>query len=338
MFSNSPVWRQSRKWLSSRLDPTSYFLLRHPDRYLDLSQLARGLREVFPHPRLYFMIVLPGSLHIARLACQFVPADVRLVAILTGVDSWEEAWARAQLKPAWILKTRFKYRHHEILNLLLREIHQPFGITDYDCFVFRSDYLRAIERIDSRTSAQVFFANRNDVLDFWVPETFLLGLNQPVLAELMRRYRVGANQIQWDDLSTAAQARLAMLGIGPDQRPETHKPAIDTLRALLTLAVADGYPYEFVARHTVQKYLADDVFHIGASAIPRQILENGDPAPWGSYFWIRRLEQIDDPALRSRYLEQFGFGSSEYVLSRFADRPNPEILKFVDNLAAGIVP
>ena len=216
MFSKSRLWRRSRRWLTSRLDPTSYFLLRHPDRCLDFRQLARGLREVVPHPRLYFMIVLPGSLHIVHLACQFVPADVRLVLILTGVDAWEEAWARAHLKPAWILKVRFSYRHHEVLNLLLREIPQPFGITDYDCFVFRPEYLRAIEAIDPRTSAQVFFANHNDILDIWVPETFLLGLNQPVLAELMSRYRVGTNQIHWDDLSTAAQERLATLGIGPN--------------------------------------------------------------------------------------------------------------------------
>jgi hypothetical protein len=284
------------------------------------------------------MIVLPGSLHIAHLACQFVPADVRLVVILTGVDAWEETWARDHLKPAWILKARFKYRHHELLNLLLREIHQPFGITDYDCFVFRPEYLRAIEAISPKTSAQVYFANHNDRLDIWIPETFLLGLNQPVLAELMSKYRVGANQIRWDDLPTPAQERLATLGIGPNQRPETYKPDIDTLRVLLILAVADGYPYEFVTRHTVHKYLTDDVFHIGASAIPRQVLELGDRAPWGSYFWIRRLELIDNSELRNRYLAQFGFGSSEYVLSRFADRPNQEILDFVDRLAAGKAP
>ena len=107
---------------------------------------------------------------------------------------------------------------------------------------------------------------------------------------------------------------------------------------LLILAVTDGYPYEFVTRHTVHKYLADDVFHIGAIAIPRQTLAQGDPAPWGSYFWIRRLEQFDDSDLRDRYLAKFGFGSSEYVLSRFADRPNQEILDFIASLAAGKVP
>src|SRR5437870_1355608 len=139
MFSTAAIRRQIRRWFSSLLDPTSYFLLRHPDRYLDLRQLGRGLHEVLPHPRLFFMVIMPGSLHIAQLACQFVPPDVRLVAILNGTDAWEDDWARAHLKGAWVLKARFTYQHHSLLNLLLREIPQPFGIMDFDCFVFRPD-------------------------------------------------------------------------------------------------------------------------------------------------------------------------------------------------------
>ncbi len=201
--------------------------------------------------------------------------------------------------------------------------------------MFRGDYLRAVETIGEKISAQVFFANHNDVLDLWIPETFLLVLNQPVLAELISRYRVGACQIYWHDLVPAAQERLATLGIGPDQLPENYKPTFDTLRALLMLAIADGYPLEFITRHSVEKAVADDVFHVGSSSDPRQNLRLArDYQLWGTYFWIRRLELFEDSELRERYLAQFGFGSSAEVLSRFQAKPQEDVLAFVDKLAA----
>src|SRR5262249_30944022 len=140
-------------------------------------------------------------------------------------------------------------------------------------------------------------------LDLWIPETFLLGLNQPILAELMARYWVGADQIEWDNLPMAAQRRLSTLGIGRDRLPENYKGSFDTLRVLLLLALADGYPYELVTKHSVLKDLTDDVFHIGASSFPQNSLSiQEDWAVWGGYFWIRRLELIEDGELRSRYL------------------------------------
>jgi hypothetical protein len=338
MPSRAEMLRPIRKWLNSRLDPTSSFLVRHPDRYRDFRSLANGLHDVVPHPRLFFLIILPGSLHIASLAYHLVPSDVRVVVILCNVDAWEEAWARANFKGAWILKSRFRYRHHEILNLLLREVPQPFGIIDFDCFVFQPAYLRAVEFIDERTSAQVFFANHNEVLDIWVPETFLLTLNQPVLAELIARYKVGTDQICWDDLLPVAQQRLATLGIGPNQLPESYKPAFDTLRVLLMLAIADGYPPAYITKHGAHKYTANDVFHIGGSSDSyRDFTIANDYQSWGSYFWIRRLELIDDKELRERYLAQFGFGTSAHALARFSARPQEDLLKFIDNLAAGKV-
>jgi hypothetical protein len=284
------------------------------------------------------MIVLPGSLHIASLAYHLVPLDVRMVVILCNVDSWEENWARTNLKDAWILKLRFRYKHHELLNVLLREIPQPFGIIDFDCFVFRPDYLSGIEAIDERTSAQVFFARHNEVLDLWVPETFLLTLNQPVLSELISRYRVGAGPVAWDELLPAAQQRLATLGLGRNQLPENHKRSFDTLRAILMLGVADGYPLEFIARHCPPKHLADDVFHIGATSDPGKNLQSANRYHmWGSYFWIKRLELFEDSDLRERYLARFGFGNSAGQLSRFPTRPDEDFLEFVDKLAAGKV-
>jgi hypothetical protein len=222
-----------------------------------------------------------------------------------------------------------------VLNLLLREIPQPFGILDFDCFVFRPDYLHAVDSMGPRTSVQAFFANHDQALDLWIPQTYLLNLNQPVLAELMMRYRVGTNSIFWDDLSPIVQRRLATLGIGPNRIPE-NKPGFDTLRVLLLLALADGYPFEFIARQSDSDFIGDDLFHVGASSDPRKILgASGIRQFWSSYFWIRRLELIEDAELRDRYLARFGFGSSEDVLGRFPRRPRQETLDFMDRLAAG---
>jgi hypothetical protein len=314
-------------------------VLRHPECYRDLRRLTNGIREALPHRRLFFMVIMPGSLHVAQLAYQFVPDDVRLVAILNNTDDWEQAWARRNLKRALILTTRFSYPHHALLNLLLRCTPQPFGILDFDCFVFRPEYFGAVEAIGPTTSAQVFYANHNTVLDLWVPETFLLILNQPVLADLVARYRVGTDGIAWDDLSSAVQRRLATLGIGPDQLPENYKPSFDTTRVLLMLALAEGYPYEIITRHSAAMHLAGDIFHVGASSSPKRDLQGAHPyALWGTYFWIRRLELIDDQELRDKYLPKYGIVSSENVSGHLGKWLNQEIRDYIDTIASGRKP
>ena len=97
-------------------------------------------------------------------------SSVRLIVVLNGTDQWEEAWAHANLSRAVIIGTKSKYFHHTLLNLFLRDVHQPFGIVDFDCFVFRPDYFRVVEAIGPATTCQAFHASHNPVLDLWMPE------------------------------------------------------------------------------------------------------------------------------------------------------------------------
>ena len=255
--------KRIRRWLTAHVDPTTYFLLRHPNRYTEIGRLSKGVRDASPHPRLFFMVVMPGCLHIAQLAYQFVPADVRLIVVLNGTDQWEEDWAHANLSRAIIIRIKSKYFHHTLLNLFLRDVHQPFGIVDFDCFVFCPDYFRVVEAIGPSTTCQAFYASHNPVLDLWIPETFLMVLNQPVLADLMARYHVSTDQISWSDLPTPIQQRLATLGIGVDQLPENYKPTFDTLRVLLMLGVTEGCQIEFITKRGAALHIADDLFHVG---------------------------------------------------------------------------
>ena len=62
------------------------------------------------------------------------------------------------------------------------------------------------------------------------------------------------------------------------------------------LGVTEGCQIELITKHVPQPSIsADDLFHVGASSNPRRKLNAAFPYDvWGSYFWIRRLEQIDD--------------------------------------------
>ena len=156
-------------------------------------------------------------------------------------------------------------------------------------------------------------------------------LNQPVLADLMARYHVSTDQISWSDLPTPIQQRLATLGIGVDELPENYKPTFDTLRVLLMLGVTEGCQIEFITKRSRALHIADDLFHVTPSSNPRRKLNAAFPYDvWGSYFWIRRLEQINDAPLRERYLRLFGIGSSEKVLSYLRSRPNEKLLEYID--------
>jgi len=297
--------------------------------------LKLRLRGMVQPEESFFVIVMPGGFHIAKLAIDYFPAGSNVIVIGNGVDAEEAAWAKRRLPVRRVLRTRVLLEHHEVLDAIFASWRKNFGILDYDCFVFDPSLIGRMTELapDASMNAAFFRASREP--DIKVPETFLLFFNVPVIRALMERYRVATGPIRWQPLSPEVKARLGSIGLSESRLPEEHKPYFDTLRLLMMLGICDGHPYRFVVEIPASPSPREDAFHVGGVSNPRSV--KGIWALRGSYFWRRVLELTDDPFLRAHYAKTFGLRGARDLLDEnrpLSDEIDPDFIAFCDRLLA----
>lgn len=302
-------------------------------RSLTLFGLRRRLRALDQAPGAFFMIVMPGGMHIAQVAIDYFPRDRQLIVIGNGVDAAEAQWARRNLPVSQVLSTRTMLGHHDVLDAIFASWGPDFGIIDYDCFVFDAGLFDRAARIAPGTSMNAAFFRGNEDPPLQVPETFLLYFNAGVIRDLIRRYGIGTRPVRWPALPERARERLATLGLSAERPPEAHKPYYDTLRLQMMLGLADGQPYRYVAEIPASPAPNEIAFHVGGVSDPRSV--EGIWALRGSYFWRRVLEASDDPFLRRHYGERFGTQTARGLLDAHAELARqiaPEFLEFCERV------
>jgi hypothetical protein len=306
------------------------------ERKLSLFNLRRKLRRLDQPEGSFFMIVMPGGFHIAKLAIDYFPADRNLVVIGNGVDKAEAKWAQQNLPVARVLRTRPMFRHHDVLNAIFDSWDSNFGIVDYDCFVLEKGLVERLCAIEGGSLMNAAFFRDNEDPRLRVPETFLLFFNVDLMRALMKKYGVNTRIIRWHMLSPQVQGRLAAIGISEARLPETHKPYFDTLRLLMMLGLSDGLPYRFAAEIPASPAPSDQAFHVGGVSDPRSI--GGIWALRGSYLWRKVLEASDDVFLRAHYESRFGRQNATELLDAnhpLAREITPEFFDFCDRLLEG---
>jgi len=303
---------------------------------LSQSDLERALRRMEQPERTFFVIVMPGGLHIARLAIGFFPSSANLVVIGNGVDKAEARWAERNLPVSRVLRTPAVLMHHDVLDVIFGAWDRDFGIVDYDCFVFDDGLIERMVAVDDERSMNAAFVRENANPPLRVPETFLLYFNVGVVRALMRTYGVSTRPLRWGLLSEPVRARLATMGIAEDRLPEAHKPYFDTLRLLMMLGACDGHPYRYAAEIPATPAPSDIAFHVGGVSDPRSV--QGIWALRGSYFWRRVLEASDDPFLKAHYRSIYGTQTAQELLQAHPDeasRISPEFFAFCDRVLQG---
>jgi hypothetical protein len=301
--------------------------------------LERSLRRMTQPDNTFFVIVMPGGFHIARLAIDSFPSWANLVVIGNGVDKKEADWAARSLPVAAVVRTRAMLMHHDVLDVIFSSWDKDFGILDYDCFVFDEGMVRRLVNIDEGRCMNAAFFRANEDPPLKVPETFLLFFNVRLLRSLMQRYGVGTRPARWHQLGTEIRERLASVGVFEDRLPESHKPYFDTLRLLMMLACAEGHPYGYAAEIPASPAPSDIAFHVGGVSDPRSV--QGIWALRGSYFWRRVLERSDDAFLKSSYAQRFGEQTAEQLLAEHAElaaEVSPEFFAFCDRVLEGSGP
>lgn len=310
--------------------------LSHVRKRLSQKRLERGLRRIPQPEKTFFVVVMPGGFHIARLAIDYFPSWANLVVIGNGVHKAEADWAAGTLPVANVLRTGAQLMHHEVLDVIFAAWDKDFGILDYDCFVFDDEMVKRLARIDDERCMNAAFFRANAEPRLAVPETFLLFFNLRVLRALMERYGIGTRPMRWRRLSPEIRERLGALGISEDRLPEAQKPYFDTLRLLMMLATADGHPYRYVAEIPASPAPSEMAFHVGGVSDPRSI--QGIWALRGSYFWRRVLEHTDEGFLRANYNARFGDQTAEELLAEHRDLAaeiSPEFFAFCDRVLQG---
>lgn len=277
-------------------------------RNRQLEQFAERLRALRTS-RPFAVIVMPGSLHVARLALQKMPAHIDRLIVLNGLPAWEVKLARQVFPGQCVVACEALMEHDQVLDLLFDNLDGDFGILDYDCFVLDPVHFDRMRELQAGSVMNACFSRRHPESGLRVPETFFLFFNRAAIQSLKSRYGVTSRPIRWTQLPDACQQTLSRHGLAEDRLPEVHKDYFDTLRVLMMLGQAEGQTLTFLADFPASPTPSGEIFHVGGISTPN--LVDGLWRFRGAYFWRMVLERCALSELKERYLRIYGRQSAE---------------------------
>lgn len=267
----------------------------------------------------FFIVATKGNLHIVDLCLKFIPADQDCVVILNGLEAWEKSWALKNLRSKRFITFPYLIDHSMVIDYLLSWTGKPFGLLDEDCFVLDKKCFTEITEIQEETIVSSYYSYTNSTLGLTIPETMFLYLNTPVINDIKHRYGINSSAMTWSNLPLKAKKTINKLGIDENNLPEDYKPYFDTLRAIMTLALAENYSFYFPdGDHSLK---SDRIFHIGAVAsfpLRGMRLHKWDAAR-AAYFWYKVLESCKDEKLKSTYYAKYSQRNSAEILKQIPD-------------------
>lgn len=281
----------------------------------------------------YVIIGVPGCLHVVDLCLKYVPKDVDVIFISNGLEKWEEEWARKNLDVRSIIWIDKMLSHGDVLDLMFDKFQRPFGILDYDCFVFNRSYFYKLREICDKSLYNGLFLYENKELKLKFPETFMIFFNTELINTVRKKYKVKSSAYNIPNISKEILRVLREIGIDQQQFPENHKNYFDTLRLLLSLGYVEGYQPQFVEEFPGNVKPNCAIFHVGGvscSGIPK--------TKWGTrgvYLWRRVLEECLDDDLKDRYREKYGSYTADdlrRVNAKLVAEIGSEYFEFVEEI------
>lgn len=248
----------------------------------------------------FFLIVMPGGLHIADLCLRHVPDDINVVVILNGVTKWEGNWAVKHWKPHSMIRLPFRLSHGTVLDELFENFTFPFGILDCDCFVFNPSLFYQIQELDDKMCMRSAFPIKIPSLNLEMPQTFFLFFNTPIINNIKRAYKVKSSVVSWKELSPIVQKRLIPLGVSENNTPAPPniRNCFDTLQLIMLLCIAAGYSVGYVKK---SEDVLESCYHVGGGS---RVGSFSSTSLWnirGAYFWRRALDTSPYGELKNYY-------------------------------------
>jgi hypothetical protein len=146
----------------------------------------RGFYEALSSRRdIFYMFFTGGLLHWLVRAIHFVPDDVNLVILGSGLHSDEVSWLRQHVRrPLHVIELRVD--DNTALDFVFRASRQNFGWLHIDCFVLNADLFREMAEIAPEVSTNFIWTN-GKAGDHPVPHSAFVFVNQRAIEEIRRR-------------------------------------------------------------------------------------------------------------------------------------------------------
>ncbi len=281
----------------------------------------------------FFIVAIPGSLCEVALCLRYIPEKQPVYIIANGLDNWDINWISDNLRCKGIIKILRTLPHGDVIDLLLDNVDGPFGIMDYDCFIFDASIFTRLHDVSEKTLINAVFGHKNRKLNLDLPETFIMFLNTPVINGIRKKYKVDSNLTHYESLTNEIKQKLLSIGIDDAHQPEDFKDYIDTAKLWISLGLAEGYLINFFERQYTLSTDFQKVFHVGAGNKTNRL--NSIWNVRGTYFWRRALETCEDKAIQKKYYKKYGsLKSSDIRLlaPEFCEKIGKEFFEVVEKV------
>ncbi|MGI6259095.1 MAG: hypothetical protein ACOYKC_04475 [Anaerolineaceae bacterium] len=266
-----------------------------------------------------FIVAMPGCLCELSLCLSFLTNDQAVVVINNGLSNWELGWLKEHLPNLQILQfSPYILDHAIILDFLLHSLENPFGILDYDCFVYELELIPQLQNLQKDELLSALFCQTDNDLGLQSPETFIAWLNPKLIKEIQKKYSVTSAGAYYSSLSEKVKNALKRIGIDEENPIEKYKGYFDTTRLWVCLGYSEGYKVRFVKSLNTRE--SDGVFHVGAGTSHSSLKRFWSRR--GTYFWRRALETCPDEELKAYYYGKYGKMTTADILDEV-----PEIKK-----------
>jgi hypothetical protein len=220
--------------------------------------------------------------------------------------------------------------HGQILDILFDGLSRPFGILDYDCFIFDTTYYERMQKLTQKSMMNTLLAYQNPIINIQIPETMFIYFNTSIINYLRKKYTVNCRIAKYSKLSERVKNQLSLIGIDEYHYPENYKNYFDTLRLISSLGISEDLNINCLNEISNSLLSSPGFFHVGGVALPEIIND-----VWqlkGSYFWRRVLEENKDIEIRRLYLKKYGDISPSDLLKKCPEISETISLEFFDRI------
>jgi len=278
----------------------------------------------------FFMILMPASLHVSLIAMKSFPKHNKLIIISNGLTKEENIYLK-ELRTHTIFTCYSVLRHHIILNILFKYWKNNFGIIDNDCFVRNSKVIDELMQIkDSELLASKYFIeSKLTNTNYDIPETFLMFFNIHNINYIRKKYSVSTRIYALEKLPKKVITTFNKHNI---KYPEPHKEYFDTLRVIFLLGHIEQLTFSNIKSYANVHGDINEVYHIGAMAKPQNF--NSIYGFNGTYFWIKAIESCNDLTLEKIARSKFDYPNSISLVdnSEFKHKIPIEFLSAVNSI------
>jgi hypothetical protein len=193
----------------------------------------------------FYVIVMPGTLHFLMQCLALIPRRIKVVLLANGAAAWE----RRALQHAHPELALFTLRtlpsssvpHGDVITLLLRNNHAPFGILDHDLYVFDQSVYDQLSFRPNEFALALFWGRGRGVP---YPHTFFLYFDPQPIQRVMQRFRIDARIYR--RAPSSLRRRLGELEFGRSHVTKEYLDYFDTLQLLFVAAQAAGLQWRVI--------------------------------------------------------------------------------------------